>query len=152
MIRNIPAARIAFIASLVVLALVLVPVSLAAKGGGSSPHGGGGTTAGGGGGTLTLVLLDSTDGLAHWGQRITYNVSTTATTYPYVSTDCYQGATVVGTTSAGFFPSYAWPSAQIVPLKSQVWTSGPADCTAKLYSMDGGRQTILATINFHVYA
>ena len=136
--------------ALLVVALVLAPAALAGKGGGGAKgHGGSGTTAGG---TIDLVLLDSTDGLAHWGQRVTYTVSTTATVYPYVSTTCYKGTTLVLSTSAGFFPSYPWPDAQIVPLKTQVWTGGDADCTARLYSMDGGRQTILKTLSFHAYA
>src|SRR5438093_13309875 len=65
----------------IVLALVLVPAALAAKG-----HGGGGTSGGTGtgGGTIGLVLLNSTDGLPHVGQQVTFNVSTTATSYPWV--------------------------------------------------------------------
>ena len=72
--------------------------------------------------------------------------------YPYVSTACWQGTTQVLSTSAGFFDSYPWPSAQIVPLKTMAWTGGGASCTAKLYSMDGGTKTILATLNFQAYA
>jgi hypothetical protein len=147
MTRKTPAARSALTAAFIVLALALVPVALAGKGGGgAAKHGGGG------GGTVNLVLLDSTDGLAHWGQRVTYTVSTTATAYPYVSTTCFKGTTLVLSTSAGFYASYAWPSAQIVPLQTQVWTGGDADCTAKLYSMDSGSQSILATLSFHAYA
>jgi len=155
MTRKAPAARIALTASFVVLALLLVPGAVAGKGGGGGgggggKHGGGGTTSGGG--SVALVLLDSADGLAHWGQRVTYSVSTTATAYPYVSTACYQSSKLVLSTSAGFFPSYPWPDAQVVPLQTMVWTGGAADCTAKLYSMDGGSQTVLATLSFHVYA
>jgi hypothetical protein len=136
--------------ALLLAALVLAPAALAGKGGGGGKgHGGSGTT---GGGTIHLVLLDSTDGLAHWGQRVTYTVSTTATASPYVSTTCYKGKTLVLSTSAGFFPSYPWPDAQVVPLQTQVWTSGDADCTARLYSMDGGSQTVLNTLSFHAYA
>jgi hypothetical protein len=151
--RKSPAARIALGAALIVLALAIVPFALA--GGGKAGGGGGGKPHGGGGsGTLALVVVSSpvNDNLPHYGGRVTYTVSTTATVYPYVSTNCYQGTTLVGATSAGFYPSYAWPDARIVPLQSQVWTGGAADCTAKLYSMDGGSQTILATLSFHVYA
>jgi len=155
MIRTTSAARIAFIASLVVLALALVPVSLAAKGGGGggkSTGGNGGTTGGSAGGQLFLVPLDATDGVPHWGQRITYNLSTSAT-YPYVSTVCYQGSTLVLSTSAGFFPSYPWQSAQVVPLTTGYWTGGAADCTARLYvNGSRGSTTTLATLGFHVYA
>jgi hypothetical protein len=135
------------------LALVFVPAGLAAKGGGGT--GGGGNKPGGGSGTGTvkLVVVSSpySDGLPHWGGQVTYTVSTTATTQPYVSTTCYQGSALVLGTSAGFFPSYPWQSAQVVPLQTQVWTGGAADCTAKLYSMNGGRQTTLSTLSFHVY-
>src|SRR5438552_1908444 len=49
----------------------------------AAAHGGGGghrlapTTSG-----FTLVLVDSTDGQAHWVQQVTFNVSTAATTEP----------------------------------------------------------------------
>src|SRR5712692_7904600 len=47
--------------------------------------------------SLNLVPLNSTDGSAHWGQQVTFNVSTTATTEPNVSLNCYQsGALVYG--------------------------------------------------------
>jgi hypothetical protein len=146
MTRKTPV-RIALTAAFVVLAAALVPAALAGKGG---IHGGGGNPTGDG--TIDLVLLDSSDGLAHWGQQVTYTVSTTETEYPYVSTTCYQDTTLVLSTSAGFYASYAWPSAQVVPLQTQVWTGGDADCTAKLYSMDSGSQTILSTLSFHAYA
>ena len=116
-------------------------------GGGGKPHGG----ATSGGGTLAmLVAVDNGASGANWSDSVTYTVSTSATLYPYVSTQCSQNWTLVLSTSAGFFPSYAWPSAQVVPLATDRWTGGAADCTAKLYSMDGGSQTTLATITFHV--
>ncbi len=37
-------------------------------------------------------------------------------------------------------------------LRSQSWISGPADCTANLYYLDGKRTTTLTTLGFHVYA
>src|SRR5437879_195804 len=40
--------------------------------------------------SLSLVLLNSTDGVPHWGQQVTFAVSTTATTEPNVSLMCYQ--------------------------------------------------------------
>jgi hypothetical protein len=114
-------------------------------------HGGGGTT---GGGTVSMVLVSDMDGnnAANYGDSITYTVSTTATQYPYVSTQCTQGGSLVLSTSAGWFASYAWPSARTVPLATDAWTGGSASCTARLYSMDGGSQTVLATITFAVGA
>ncbi len=79
---------------------------------------------------------------------MTFNVSTTATSYPFVQLSCYQGKTLVYSMSAGFFPSYSWPWTQIFTLRSNAWTGGAADCTAWLYSVDGGRETILATLSF----
>jgi hypothetical protein len=145
-IRNTSTTRIALAATALALALALVPAALAAKrpGGG----GGGGTS---GGGTISLVLLNSTDGLPHWGQRITFNVATTATDKPFVSLNCYQGGVWLYSGSVGYFPSYPW--AKEFTLANTSWTSGAADCTATLYmTVDGTRTTTLATLGFHVYA
>lgn len=102
--------------------------------------------------TLTLVLLDSTDGLPHWGQDVTFTVSTTATSTPYVNLDCYQNGTLVYGATAGFFPSYPWPGSQIMPLSSPSWTSGAASCTATLWYPSGKKDVTLTTLNFQVYA
>ena len=112
-----------------------------AKGG----HGG----AGAGGSTVSLVLVDSLDGTAHSGQRVTFAVATSATASPFVSLNCYQSGVWVYTASAGFFAAYPW--SQNFTLSSASWTGGAADCTARLYSSkDGTRTTTLATTNFHV--
>lgn len=125
-----------------VLALSLAVATPAfAKGG----HGGGGS----GSSTLSLVLVDSLDGIAHSGQQVTFAVATTATSSPFVSLNCYQGGVWVYTASAGFFAAYPW--SRNFTLSSTAWTSGAADCTARLYSTkDGTRTTTLATASFHV--
>jgi hypothetical protein len=147
----------------VMAALVLAGLSgaaMAAKGGkggggtvGGGTHGGkggGGTT---GGGTLTLVVLNSTDGAAHYGGDVTFTVSTTATDKPLVQADCSQGGTPVYTHSAGFYPGYPWPDSQIFHLTSGAWTGGGADCTAKLYMSNGnGGFSTITTIAFQVAA
>jgi hypothetical protein len=102
--------------------------------------------------SLTLVLLNSTDGLPHWGQNVTFTVSTTATDYPYVSLNCYQNGVLVAGGMAGFFPSYPWPGSQIFPLSSPSWTSGAASCTATLYYFNGRKNITLTTLNFQVSA
>ena len=110
---------------------------------------GGDRGGGGGGSSLSLVLLDSADGLAHVGQHVTFTVATTATASPFVSLNCYQSGVWVYTASAGFFAAYPWP--QQFTLSSTAWMSGDADCTARLYSTkDGTRTTTLATLAFHV--
>jgi hypothetical protein len=138
----------------IVLALVLVPAALAAKGGAS--HGGGGGNHGGGGSTsggVTIALAPpgSSDGLAHFGMNVTFNVYTTATSSPYVELDCYQGGALVYMNAKGFFPSYPW--GQIFTLSSGAWTGGAANCTATLYAMNasGTTRTDLASTKFDVY-
>jgi len=101
---------------------------------------------------LSLVLVNSGDNQANWGEKVTFDVSTNATNYPFVALNCYKNTTLVLGGSAGFFPSYPWPSTQDFTLRSNVWTGGAADCTATLYSVDGGRETVLATLDFHVDA
>jgi hypothetical protein len=125
-------------------------VSFAAphKGGGGKPGGGGS-----GGGTLSLAMVtdNNADGGPNWNDTVTYSISTSATTEPFVSTVCYQNSLLVLSTSAGYFSSYPWQSAKDVPLTTMTWTSGAADCTAKLY-MNGskGSTTTLATLSYHV--
>ena len=135
------------VAGLVLTALVgFAPAAGAAKPSAPKPTGGSGSS-------LSLVLLDSTDGLAHFGQHITWNVSTTATTQPFVSMQCTQAGTVVYLASAGYFPGYAWPWEQTMLLASGAWTGGAADCSARLYSSSStGKTTTLATTSFHAYA
>lgn len=101
--------------------------------------------------TLTLVLLNSTDGLAHWGQQITFNVSTSATTEPHVSLTCSQNGVVVLTDEAGYYASYPWPWAQTMTLSSYSWTSGGANCDAVLYYFSGKKTVTLLTLPFQVY-
>lgn len=120
-----------------------------ASGGGHTKPGSGGT---GGAVAVVLVTDDNGNGAPNWGDSITYTVSTAATQYPYVSTQCSQGRTLVLSDSAGWYASYAWPDARTFQLKTDRWTGGSASCTARLYSMDGGSQTILKTITFTVGA
>lgn len=138
--------RVAHVASILFLvaAIAIAPAALAGKGG--KPGGGGS------GSSLTLVLLNSTDGLSHYGQQVTFNVSTTATAYPQVEVDCYQGGVQVYSASAGFYPSNPWPWTRNFILSSSWWTGGAADCTAKLYYWNGRRDITLTTLDFHVYA
>ena len=151
-IRSVLSHSVQAVAEGALIALLVVGLMagsvFAAKGGGKG-HGG---TTGGGGGTLVLVLVNSPDTVANWGESVTYAVSTTATIYPYVSTQCVQNGVLVLSDSAGYYDSYAWPAAKVFVLATPVWSSGAADCTARLYSMDSGSQSILATITYHVAA
>src|SRR5690348_9824017 len=101
--------------------------------------------------TLSLVLVNSTDGLPHWGQTVTFNVSTTATSQPNVTLSCYQNGDRVYSAWAGFYPSYSWPSSQNMVLSSQAWAGGGANCTATLSYFNGSKPITLPTLNFQVY-
>jgi hypothetical protein len=123
----------------------------------ASPAFAGGKAAGGtgkpthsGGGSSSLYLKDLTTGVDHatsarYGDSITFDVSTTQTAYPTVNVKCYQSGTLVFGASAGFYPSYMWPWAQVMTLSSTAWTGGSASCTAVLSG-----STTLVTLNFSV--
>jgi hypothetical protein len=105
--------------------------------------------------TLGLVVLPpegisaaATSQPSH-GDEITFDVSTNQTDRPFVSVRCYQGGTFVYDGWHGFFASYA--SDPIYTLASTYWTSGAADCTARLvYFASNGRERTLASMDFHV--
>jgi hypothetical protein len=137
-------------AALAVAALTTLGASapaLAAKGGGGGKPAGGSTSSS----SISVVLLDSTDGVAHQGQRVTFSVSTSVTN-PLVSLKCFQAGTLVYNGSTGFAADYPWPWTQIMTLESAAWTAGAADCTATLYTYNGKSYPTLATASFGVLA
>jgi hypothetical protein len=129
------------------LAAVLIAGTALAGKPGAGGGGGGGKPPRGGSGTSSLAVVMVTDanrdGVANFNDTITFNVSTTATAYPYLDVTCTQGGTLVYSASAGFYDSYPWPGARNMPLYSPSWVGGAADCTAVL-------NTTLATLKFHV--
>jgi hypothetical protein len=132
--------------------LAFAPVALAGKGGAGGGGGGpkGGSTTNG---TIELVLVDSPDSVANWGEQVRFNVSTTATDQPHVDLNCYQGGTLVYSATTGYYASYPWPWTQTFTLSSQSWTGGDADCTAVLYKLaNSGAKTTLNSLSFHAYA
>ena len=140
--------KVLAVAALAVAALTVAGSSgpaLAAKGGAGGKGGGKNSATG----SFRLVLLDSTDGLAHYGQQVTFDVTSTAT-YPMVTLTCYQAGEWVTNQTVGFYPG--WPWSRTFPLSSWKWTGGAADCDARLYSQnsDGSTQQTLATMTFHV--
>ena len=113
----------------------------------ASHHSGAASTS-----SLTLVLLSSTDGQAHYGQQITFKVSTSATTEPHVNLSCTQNGAVVYQTVTGYYAGYPWPWTQTMTLSSPAWTGGAGACTAELYYFKGSRTMSLATLTFQVLA
>lgn len=122
---------------------VLGPSTLEAKGGGK-PGGGSGTSSL----TLRMVTDKNGNGVPNWGDEITWVISTTATTEPFVDLACYQNGTVVYGTTGGFFASYPWPWTKVMLLSSPSWQGGAAQCQAKLYYLSGRNNVVLATTSF----
>ena len=131
---------------------ILIALALgaaAASPGFAAPRGGARTN--GDTGSFSLVLLNSTDGLPHYGQEVGFKVSTNAY-FPVVTVDCYQGGVRVSQQSVGYYSWYMW--AQVFGLDGGLWKPGAGDCTAVLVSWNSKmtRSTTLATMSFHVYA
>ena len=107
-------------------------------------------TSGGSGSSLSVVVKSGPDSTPNFGETITFNV--TSTVYKkWVDLTCTQNGTFVYSATAGFYPEYPW--APDYTLSSAYWTSGAADCSAKLYTTNSkGRQSTLATLAFTVQA
>jgi len=147
--KNAPARLVLLLVAAATAYLALAPVALAG-GGGGKPGGKGSTTTNG---TIELVLVNSADSVANWGEQVRFKVSTTATSQPHVDLKCYQGGTLVYGGTTGYYDGYPWPWTQTFTLYSQSWTGGDADCTAVLYKLaNTGSKTTLNSLSFHVYA
>lgn len=85
-----------------------------------------------------------------YGDRITFDVSTTATTSAYVNLTCYQSGSMVG---AGFASFFAGGAPGTFVLRSPQWSGGAADCTADLGMFSStNKWKVLASTSFHVNA
>ena len=138
--------RIAHTAQIValVLALAVVPIALAAKGGGGG-KGHGGTTGGSASITGPFMVTDTgTPGLS-FGDTVTFQVSTTATTEPWVNLKCYQGRALVAEGWNGYFDASL--TGRNFGLSSPKWTGGAADCTAYVTTP---QWVVLGSTSFHV--
>ena len=146
--------RPSLLAALCIVALALVPAALAGKGGGSAGgKGGGGTTGGSGTISLAFPLVKDVNGngLPNFGDVVQFNVSTTATTQPYVHLKCSQNGVLVAEGWRGYFAgSLDYP---YFGLNGGLWAGGAADCTAYLVKgSTAAGWTQLGSTSFHVYA
>ena len=135
-----------------VLVLAIVPAALAAKSGGGVKGGGG--TSGSSSITLAtpLVYDANGDGLPNHGDVVTFNVSTTETTQPWVNVKCFQNGAMVYNAWNGYFAG-ALNNDWNFGLASGAWQPGDADCTVYLDKANGrSGWTQLATIRLHVAA
>src|SRR5712691_1385530 len=121
--------------------LVLVSASVPAAGKG--PRANSATAS-----SFSLVVVNSTDGLPHWGRQVSFAVSTSATTEPHVGLKCSQNGVLVYATQTGYYAGYLWPWTQVMTLSSVAWTGGSADCVATLYYFSGASVVSLGTLSF----
>jgi hypothetical protein len=101
-----------------------------------------------------LVGTSSPTGAAavqpRFGQTITFNVSTTATSNPFVNLNCYQNGVLVMNSWSAFF---AGGTNQNFGLYSPSWQSGAANCQADLGMLtSNGKWKVLASTSFSVSA
>jgi hypothetical protein len=96
--------------------------------------------------TIVLVLLDSTDGVPHFGQHVTFDVTTTATDDPIIMNRCYQNDSLVSQETLRVDPENSLYSRTFTLGPSPAWTGGGADCTADLVTMDSFARTPKTTV------
>jgi hypothetical protein len=119
----------------------------ASGGAGGGKHGGGTT----GSGTITLhsplVVDNNGNGAANWGDVVTFDIATSATTQPWVHLICSQNGSVVAQGWDGYFDGAL--GGRTFGLSSPVWTGGAASCKANL---ETGTGSVLGTVSFNVGA
>jgi len=129
---------------LFVFVLAAAPAAVAGRGKG---RGGGGGTTTGGSGSLSMVMVTRTaDGLPHWGNVVTFRLTTTLS-QPWVHLVCSQSGVVVAQGWNGYFVGSL--TGTNFGLYSPQWSKGAADCTAYLTTTAG---PAVASTSFHVYA
>ena len=136
----------ALVAALIVAALA--GTTLAGKGGKN-----GGVVSGGG--TISLaspIAVDKDgDGQVSFGDFVKFNVSTSATSTPYVNLKCYQDGALVIEGWRGYFADSL--DYETFGLYGGSWAGGAADCTAYLDApTNRGGMKQLASTTFHVFA
>jgi hypothetical protein len=102
--------------------------------------------------SLQLPASPTTSGSTNpiYGEAVTFNVSTTATTQPFVHVRCSQSSTLVYES----WQSWAFGAQMFTLGGTTAWQGGAADCTAYLenwssYSKNG-KIVVLASTSFHV--
>lgn len=126
-----------------VVSLAVAPAAFAGKG---KPSTGGSSSIS----APVLVADGNGDGVPDWGDTVTFNISTTATTQPYIHLVC-SGNGVAYDSWKGVFTGSLDTNWNFV-LSSGGWAGGSASCTAWLgmYTKQGFKQ--LASSSFQAGA
>jgi hypothetical protein len=107
--------------------------------------------------SLQLLAAPTTSGSADpsYGQSVTFNVSTSATSQPFVHIKCSQNGTLVYQAWQAWFYGANGPQSFTLG-GTDAWQGGAADCTAYLENWDSygtkGKVSVLASTSFHVDA
>jgi hypothetical protein len=99
--------------------------------------------------SVSVVYMDGATE-AHFAARVTFNISTTATSSPFIHLKCWQGGTLVEEAWQGFFSTalgHQWIYLGPTPL----WQSGDAECTAYVEKSTKRGFSVLGSTSFHVY-
>jgi hypothetical protein len=126
---------------MLVIGLIALP-AFAARGGNG---GGGKPPKPGGTGTIAMAMVDPADTTANWGDWVTFTVSTSATSEPWVNLKCWQNGSLVAEGWNGYFERSL--TGRNFGLYSPSWTEGAADCTGYLTTP---QHAILGSTSFHV--
>ena len=120
---------------------------------GKPSGGGGGHKTPSGGGTIVLhdplVVDNNGNGAPNWNDVVTFDISTTATSTPYVNLVCSQNGTMVASGWRGYWDG-SLDTTWNFGLSSGVWQGGAADCTAYLKMPTSRGYSTLASTSFHV--
>jgi hypothetical protein len=132
----------------VVAVLLLVTASLAFAGGNAKSSSS----------SISLQLMAAPTTSASgpsYGQAVTFAVSTSATTQPFVHLRCSQNGSLVYESWQAWFYGANGPQSFTLG-GTTAWQGGAADCTATLENWDSfsknGKITVLASTAFHVNA
>ena len=142
--------RGAAILATAVLALSATSVAFAGKPGGGSAKSESASSV-----KLVTVAADGAKvlgGAPAFGDQVTYDVSTTATTEPYVETSCSQNGRLVYKQTQGFFAGFYGGTQMFQLGPTPNWQGGAASCVARLVAMVNGDARTLSTTAFDVSA
>jgi hypothetical protein len=96
------------------------------------------------------ALTTTSTSTPHFGDMVTFTISTTETSNPFVNLNCYQNGILV---SVGWSAFSRGGTGQDFGLYSPSWQSGAADCEADLGMLTKNeRWKVLASMSFHVDA
>jgi hypothetical protein len=102
------------------------------------------------GASTNASLAGASTTAPQFGQTVTFDVSTSATSNPFVNLNCYQNGVLVMNSWSAFFSG---GTNQNFGLYSPSWQGGAANCTADLGMLtNNGKWKVLASTSFSVSA